>query len=89
LLFFEACDILYYEQTQKEAVKTEKRSDYFLSGLFDGFGRTGRNRRFFVGGLYFSETGVWFMNILLLVAFGLVALGSIIRLVLFFTRPKQ
>jgi hypothetical protein len=29
------------------------------------------------------------MNTLLLVAFGLVALGSIIRLVLFFTAPKD
>jgi hypothetical protein len=29
------------------------------------------------------------MNTLLLVAFGLVAFGSIIRLVLFFTAPKD
>jgi hypothetical protein len=29
------------------------------------------------------------MNTLLLVAFGLVALGSILRLILFFTRPKD
>jgi hypothetical protein len=29
------------------------------------------------------------MNILLLIAFGLVALGAVIRLILFFTAPKD
>jgi hypothetical protein len=29
------------------------------------------------------------MSVLLLVAFGLVALGSVIRLILFFTAPKD
>jgi len=29
------------------------------------------------------------MNLLMLVAFGLVALGAVIRLVLFFTAPKD
>jgi hypothetical protein len=29
------------------------------------------------------------MNIMLLVAFGLVALGSVLRLILFFTNPKD
>jgi hypothetical protein len=30
-----------------------------------------------------------FMSVLLLVAFGLVALGSVLRLILFFTEPKN
>jgi hypothetical protein len=79
--------VYWYEKENPQTRQTETEQPHRNARLPDRHSRTLRYCLFFISVIYFPKGDL--MNITLVVAFGLGALGSIIRLVLLLTAPKD